>query len=284
MRYDTISFLSDYGRADEFVGVVHSVIRSIAPDVTVVDVSHDVTRHDVRGAGLLLARSAQYLLPGVVLAVVDPGVGGDRRRIAVEVGGGVSVLVGPDNGLLAPAVALVGGADRVVELTDDAYHLPAPGPTFDGRDVFGPVAAHLAAGVDIAEFGPEIEAGGLVPAMVPVTRTEDDGLHAEVLWVDTFGNVQLNVDPDEIAALGERIAVTIAQTTTVCRRATSYADVAPGAVGIVVDSYGMVSLAADRASAAEVLAAPVGTEVVLAEPAEGAVESVTTTVELGRRP
>jgi S-adenosylmethionine hydrolase len=280
-RYDTISFMSDYGRVDEFVGVVHSVIRSIAPDVAVIDITHDVARHDVRGAGLLLARAAQYLVPGVVLAVVDPGVGGARRRIAVEVGGGVSVLVGPDNGLLAPAVALVGGADRAVEVTTDAFHLPAPGPTFDGRDVFGPVAAHLATGVDIGEFGPPLNPATLVPAVVPVTRTEDDGVHAEVLWVDTFGNVQLNVDPVELDDMGERVAVATGGTTTVCRRCDAYADIGPGAVGVVVDSYGMASLAAHRASAAEALGVTSGAEVVLSAATDDV--SVTTTVELGRR-
>ena len=116
--YDTISFLSDYGHDDEFVGVVHSVIASIAPHVRVVDVTHGIAPCNVRAGGLSLARAAQYLMPGVVLAVVDPGVGTDRRPVAVEVGDGASVLVGPDNGLLAPAVALVGGASRAVELAN----------------------------------------------------------------------------------------------------------------------------------------------------------------------
>ena len=111
-RYDTISFLSDYGIDDEFVGVVHSVVRSIAPHAHVVDITHGIAAHDVRAGGLALARASGYLCPGVVLAVVDPGVGTDRRAVAVEVGDGESVLVGPDNGLLAPAVAMVGGAGR----------------------------------------------------------------------------------------------------------------------------------------------------------------------------
>ena len=152
-RYETITFLSDYGLADEFVGVVKSVVRSIAPDVTVIDLTHDVEPHDVRGGGLTLARSAQYLVPGVVLAVVDPGVGTPRRGIAIEVGDGQSILVGPDNGLLAPAVAMVGGADRAVALDNPEYQLPAPGPTFAGRDVFAPAAAHLCNGVDREEDG-----------------------------------------------------------------------------------------------------------------------------------
>src|SRR5712692_4781304 len=136
--YDTISFLSDYGLADEFVGVVHSVIRSIAPHAAVIDISHEIPPHDVRAGSLTLVRAVQYLAPGVVLAVVDPGVGTDRRAVAVEAGDGDRVFVGPDNGLLAPAVAMCGGADRAVELTNPDYQLAAPGPTFAGRDVFAP--------------------------------------------------------------------------------------------------------------------------------------------------
>ena len=131
-RPPTISFLSDYGTADEFVGVVKSVIRQLAPDALVIDVTHEVPRHDVRAGGLTLARAAQYLAPGVVLAVVDPGVGTDRRAIAVEVGDGESVLVGPDNGLLAPAVAMVGGATRASSLTNPEHRLEAPGPPSTG--------------------------------------------------------------------------------------------------------------------------------------------------------
>lgn len=124
-RHDTVSFLSDYGLVDEFVGVVHSVVRLLAPHVTVVDVTHGVPRHDVRAGSLALVRSAQYLAPGVVMAVVDPGVGTDRRAVAVEVGDGATAFLGPDNGLLAPAVAMAGGATRAVELTNAEYHLPA---------------------------------------------------------------------------------------------------------------------------------------------------------------
>ncbi|MEZ5182347.1 MAG: SAM-dependent chlorinase/fluorinase [Acidimicrobiales bacterium] len=203
-RFDTISFLSDYGRVDEFVGVVHSVVRQLAPEVRVIDLTHDIPAHDVRAGGLALARSAQYLAPGVVLAVVDPGVGSARRAVAVEVGGGSSYLVGPDNGLLAPAVAMVGGATRAVELAEVEYQLPAPGPTFAGRDVFGPAAAHLCNGVDLLELGPELDVHGLTPGLLPVVREEGDALVAEVLWTDGFGNLQLNIGPDEIEALGDR--------------------------------------------------------------------------------
>ena len=127
-RFDTITFLSDYGTGDEFVGVVKSVIRQIAPHVTVVDLTHEVPAYDVRAGSLTLSRSAQYLCPGVVLAVVDPGVGTERRAIAVEVGGGQSYLVGPDNGLLAGAVAMCGGATAAVELTNTDVPARRAGP------------------------------------------------------------------------------------------------------------------------------------------------------------
>jgi S-adenosylmethionine hydrolase len=137
LRYQTITFLSDYGRTDEFVGVVHSVIRSIAPDVAVVDLTHDIKPYDVRAGGLALARATPYLCPGVVIAVIDPQVGTSRRSIAVEVGDGASVLVGPDNGVLAPAVALCGGATRAVELANPDYQLPGEAVTFGRPPVPG---------------------------------------------------------------------------------------------------------------------------------------------------
>jgi S-adenosylmethionine hydrolase len=263
-RYDTISFLSDYGYDDEFVGVVKSVIRAIEPSVTVVDVTHAIPPHDVRAGGLALARSAQYLCPGVVLGVVDPGVGGERRAVAVEVGDGASVLVGPDNGLLAPAVALVGGASRAVELTDPRFQLPAPGATFAGRDVFAPAAAHLCAGVELTELGPEIEPGGLLPSTLPISHLDDEGaLVAEVLWVDHFGNAQLNVDPDEVESLGggDRVLLRLGDDVRTAKVAGSYDAVASGDIGLVVDSYGVLSIALDRRSAAAELGLRAGSPV-----------------------
>lgn len=268
LRYDTITFLSDYGHADEFVGVVHSVIRSITPEAAVVDLTHDIAPHDVRAAGLLLARSAQYLCPGVVLAVVDPGVGGDRRAVAVEVGDGVSVLVGPDNGLLAPAVAMVGGATRAVELTNTDFHLPAAGATFAGRDIFAPVAAQLCQGVDLAELGERVEPGLLQPGVLPLSREEDGVVMAQVLWVDRFGNAQLNVDPDELAAFGDRVRLRFGDTTRSARLGTAYAELGPGDVGLLVDSYGLLALAVNGHSAAATLGLAEGDELTL-EPLEG---------------
>jgi S-adenosylmethionine hydrolase len=284
-RFDTISFLSDYGTTDEFVGVVHSVLRQLAPEVAVIDVAHHVPRHDVRSGSLTLARSVQYLAPGVVLAVVDPGVGSARRAIAVEVGDGASVLVGPDNGLLAPAVSMVGGATRAVELAEAAYQLPAPGPTFAGRDVFAPAAAHLCNGVDLLELGPQLDVHGLMPGMIPITREEDGTLIAEVLWTDAFGNLQLNVDPAEIEAFGDRIELRFDGRVRTGIRRETYARIPVGELGLVVDSYGLVSIAVDRASAAEELGIATGDEVVLVSLADDdRPAGVVTPVTLGVRP
>jgi len=283
-RYDTLSFLSDYGTDDEFVGVVHSVVRSIAPHLAIVDVTHGIPAHDVRAGGLTLARSAQYLCPGVVLAVVDPGVATSRRAVAVEVGDGESVLIGPDNGLLAPAVALVGGASRAVSLTSTEYHLSAPGLTFAGRDLFAPVAAHLANGVELGEFGEEVDPSTLLPGVMPVAAVEDDGLHAEVLWVDRFGNVQLNVGPDElgdvVGQIGGRCQVRSAGTARPVVRVVAFDEVPAGGLGLLVDSYGLATLVVDRASAAVDLGVSAGDSLVLAPTGDDS-DSVTR-VELGR--
>jgi S-adenosylmethionine hydrolase len=265
LRYDTLTFLSDYGRVDEFVGVVHSVVRAISPDIAMVDLTHDIAPHDTRAAGLLLARSVQYLCPGVVLAVVDPGVGGGRRGVAVEVGDGASILVGPDNGLLAPAVAMCGGATRAVELNNTDYQFESPGPTFAGRDVFAPAAAYLCTGVAMTDLGSEVDPAGLLPGVLPVSHLDDEGdLVAEVLWVDRFGNAQLNVDPLEVETLvGDEASVELAfgGVSRVASRSVTYEAVGAGAVGLVVDSYGLVSVVADRSSAAGDLGLAAGTEV-----------------------
>ena len=253
----TISFLSDYGLQDEFVGVVKAVIRSIAPDVVVLDITHDVPAHDIRAGALTLARSIQYLPPGVVLAVVDPGVGSDRRAVAVEVGGEGdaerAVLLGPDNGLLAPAVALSGGARRAVALTNTAYHLDAPGPTFAGRDIFAPAAAYLCLGVELDELGEPVDPYTLLPGIVPLSRVEDGATVGEVLWVDRFGNVQLNVGPDEVEGMGGRVLVKYGTKSRLALRVGSYSELKTGQLGLLVDSYGLLSLALDRSPAAEEL-------------------------------
>lgn len=269
-RFDTVTFLSDYGTGDEFVGVVHSVIRSIAPHVHVIDLSHEVPAHDVRAGSLMLGRAAQYLCPGVVLAVVDPGVGTQRRGVAIEVGGGQSYLVGPDNGLLASAVAMSGGATAAVELSNPDFQLPAPGATFAGRDVFAPAAAHLCNGLPLDQLGPPVDPLTLLPGLLPLPREGDDGaLVADVLWVDRFGNCQLNVGPEEIDHLGARVQLRWRDDVRTAERADTYQHIPGGQVGLVTDSYGMLAICLGTRSAAGELRIAVGDEITLGPPADG---------------
>lgn len=285
-RYDTVSFLSDLGLRDEHVGVVKAVLRDLAPHAHVVDLTHEIPPFDVRAGSLALARAIPYVPAGVILAVVDPGVGSHRRAVAIEVAGGDGVLVGPDNGLLAPAVAMAGGAERCVELTDETFHLPAPGVTFAARDVFASVTAHLCNGVDLAELGPAIEPELLLPGVVPLPRDDGGALVCEVLWIDRFGNCQLNVGPDEIAHLGTQVRVSAGDpaspTIRVASQVRSFGDVGVGAVGMLTDASGMVSLVLDRRSAADELGVATGDQVTLSPLADDDRPGVTSPVQLRR--
>lgn len=268
-RFDTVSFLSDYGTDDEFVGVVHSVLRDLAPHARVIDLTHGVAPFDVRAGSLALARCIGYVASGVVLAVVDPGVGTARRAIAVEVAGGDGVLVGPDNGLLAPAVAMAGGAERAVELTNPEHRFPAPGATFAGRDIFAPAAAHLCNGGELTDLGDLVDADLLLPGVVALPQADDTKVIAQVLWVDRYGNAQLNVGPDDVPAafvdpLSVRtVSATAAERSRSVRRSASFAELDPGAVGLVLDSSGLLALAMDQRSAADELGLAAGDQVTL---------------------
>jgi S-adenosyl-L-methionine hydrolase (adenosine-forming) len=284
--YDTVSFLSDLGTSDESVGVVKAVLRDLAPHAVVIDLTHDVPPFDVRAGSLALARAISFLPSGVVLASVDPAGGTSRRAIAIEVADGEGVLLGPDNGLLAPAVSMAGGAGRCVVLDLAEHHLPAPGLTFAVRDVFAPVAAALCNGVDLDQLGTTVDADDLVPGMVPLPREEAGVMMCEVLWVDRFGNCQLNVGADDVAAWGDQLRVSVGDphdpTRRVARRVSHFAAIGTGAVGLVVDGHGMLALALDRRSAAEELGIATGDLVVLAPSEDGEPPAMTTSpVTLG---
>ncbi len=262
-----IAFASDYGLTDEFVGVCKAVMLGLAPDVRVLDLGHDIPAHDVRAGALLLVRAVQYLPDDcIVVAVVDPGVGTSRRLVGVEVAGGV--LLGPDNGLLAPAVAMAGGARSVVALDNPDYQLPAPGPTFAGRDVLAPAAGHLASGVALAELGSPVDPAGLVPGLVSLPEVRPDGsIAGEVWWVDRFGNCQLNIDPGELGAGGARpggrVEVHLTGQIRAARWVHTFADAKASELVLLVDSYGLLALALDREPAAAVLGVKAGSAVTL---------------------
>ena len=285
-KFDTVSFLSDYGMSDEFVGVVKSVIADLAPHARVIDLVHEIAPFDVRAGSLALARCIPYVPQGVILAVVDPGVGSTRRGVAISVAGGTGIFVGPDNGLLPAAIALAGGAEEAVVLSNIDYQLAAPGTTFAGRDIFAPAAAHLCNGVPLRELGESIDPSLLLPGVIPLPREENGELFGEVTWVDRFGNCQLNVSVDDVASWGSQIRVVVVNTasgervTRSLRVVENFSQIA-GGLGLVIDSYGMLSICVDRGSAAIELQLGGGDLVTLAPDTSG--PGIATKVEIGRK-
>jgi S-adenosyl-L-methionine hydrolase (adenosine-forming) len=246
-----ITFLSDYGRDDDFVGVVHGVIARIVPEARVLDITHGIERHDVRTGSLILRRGLPYFPAGVHLAVVDPEVGGERRAVAVRTAEEDRILVGPDNGLLAPAIAQFGGAVEVVDIAQSRHRLEPTSATFHGRDLFAPVAAHLAAGAPLAEAGEPMDADELTPLHMPAAQRDDNGgFVAHALAFDRFGNVMLDVDHDALAgselALGHRVSV----NDELAHYVSTFTDVPPGELLLYEDAYRTLALAVNRGSAA----------------------------------
>ena len=261
-----ISFLSDFGLADEFVGVVHGVLAKLAPDSRVIDVGHGLGRGDVRAAALALTRAIQYLPEGVALVVVDPGVGSERKALAVETGWGY--FVGPDNGVLSPAVAMMGGATVMVSIDNPEARIPSPGETFHGRDVFAPAAALLASGeAAIRELGPELGPGEVQPLLLPLPETEGNMVLGEAWWVDRYGNAQTNIGPDDLKAIGlspgSILTVRLGATLHSIPWVGAYSEVGPGQPLIHVDSAGLIAIAVRDGSAVERLNLSSGVSVTL---------------------
>ena len=241
-----ITFLSDFGFADEFVGVVHGVMAAIAPGCRIIDLHHRIPAGNVRAGALALMRAIQYMPPGVALAVVDPGVGTDRRAIALETEWGH--LVGPDNGLLSPAAALLGGATAAHSIENPEVLLPGRGATFEGRDRFAPAAAVLAAGeAELAELGPAADPHSLTPLLLPLAEVEEGRVTGQAWWVDGFGNVQTNISPDDLTeagiAPGDQVTVLVGSAEYQVPWTDAYGDVGAGAALMHVDSSGLMALA-----------------------------------------
>jgi S-adenosyl-L-methionine hydrolase (adenosine-forming) len=262
-RFRYLSFLTDYGLEDGFVAACHGVAARIAPHASVIDVTHLVPPGDVRRGAAVLAQTVPYLPPAVHVAVVDPGVGTARRGIAVAAGD--SVFVGPDNGLLSWAVTASGGAARAFSLTNTGLWLATVAATFHGRDIFMPVAAHLAADAELAAAGTEIDVTDLVTLPAPERRIRDCVAEGEVLTVDRFGNVQLTITASDAAEIGLESGVTALIRYGHHQLVVPYRDmfgaVAPGELVAYADSAGLVSLAVNGGDAAQRLGLPPGARV-----------------------
>jgi len=268
-----ISFLSDFGYTDEFVGVVHGVIARIAPSARIIDLTHGIARGDVHGGAMALTRAIQFMPDGVVLAVVDPGVGTGRKAVAVRTP--VGYFVGPDNGLLAPAVAMVGGSDLAVSIEDEAFILPSPGATFHGRDVFAPAAAVLASGeANIEDLGPLVPTESLMPLLIPLSeKVGGAAIRTTALWVDSFGNVQFNIGPQDLIDIGVEQGDDVSVTYEMVRHRITwggtYGDADEGEAVVHVDSHGQIALAVRGGRADEDLGISVGDTVVMGKPDGG---------------
>ena len=261
-----ITFLTDFGLKDHFVGTCHGVIKRLAPEVHIIDITHGIPPQQVLQGALALANGLRYMPEGVHLAVVDPGVGGSRRALVLRTGDG-DHFVGPDNGLLVPAADRRGGIEVAHELTNRAYALEPVSPTFHGRDVFAPAAAHLSLGVPVGELGPAIDPATLARLELPRPELIDGRIRATVLYVDRFGNVQLNlrrshaeqarIEPGmrlELELAGERYYATATRT---------FVEARPGDIVLYEDSYENIAVAINRGSAAAMFGAVPGQEVLI---------------------
>ena len=261
-----VTFLTDFGLQDDFVGTCHGVMKRIAPELEIIDVTHGIRPGAVLQGALVLANTLPYMPPGVHLAVVDPGVGSPRRALALRDREG-RLHVGPDNGLLLPAAERFGGVVEAHEIANPAYALQPVSRTFHGRDIFSPAAAHLARGVPIEELGPPLDPDALVRLDLPEPEIGQSRIRATVLVVDRFGNAALNLTREhlerigvvpgmrvELAARGERYHAVAART---------FADASPGDLILYEDSYRNVAVAVSRGSAAKLLRVREGSELLI---------------------
>ena len=260
-----ICFLTDFGLQDDFVGTCHGVITRIAPDARVIDVTHGIPPTQVLQGALVLSSTLPYMPVGVHLAVVDPGVGGIRRPLVIADTEG-RLFVGPDNGLLLPAAERAGIAEAR-ELANPDYALESISRTFHGRDLFAPAAAHLANGVPLAELGPPLHPDALVRLDLPRPSFADDRIDATMLYVDSFGNIALNLTRDDAESAGvvpgSRIELELAGERYYAVMARTFADARPGDVILYEDSYRNMSVAINRGNAAAMLHARPGRPLVI---------------------
>ena len=255
-----VSFLSDFGLQDDFVGTCHGVIKRIAPETQIIDITHGIPGQQVLQGALVLASTLPYVPVGVHLAVVDPGVGSSRRALALQDGEG-RVFVGPDNGLLIPA-ADQAGIVAAHELANPQYALATISRTFHGRDLFAPAAAHLSLGVAVEELGPPIDADALVRLDVPQPELGPEKIGACVLYVDSFGNVALNITREHIAEVGilpgTQVELELGGERYYAVAARTFADARSGDIMLYEDSYRNMSVAISGGNAAEMLNARAG--------------------------
>lgn len=262
MSRPIITLTTDFGLNDHFVGTMKGVILELAPEVEIVDISHAVQPFDVLDGALMISQAYSYFPSGTVhVVVVDPGVGTARRPITLT--GDRHHFVAPDNGVLS----LVYDREERVSVrhvTAEHYFLQPRSNTFHGRDIFSPIAAYLAKGVDPARFGEEVN--DYVRFAAPRPKPVDEHtLRAVILKVDRFGNLVTNIMPQDLPPLFETkpaaFRITVGGKGQIARMCSNYSDGAPGEVFAILGSMGFLELATNRGSAAQLLSANKGAEV-----------------------
>jgi S-adenosyl-L-methionine hydrolase (adenosine-forming) len=232
----------------------------------VIDITHGIPPQHVLQGALVLANTLPYMPVGVHMAIVDPGVGGERKPVALR-GGDGRLYVGPDNGLLAVAADALGGVEQAVELAEEKYMLTPVSRTFHGRDVFSPTAAHLAAGVALDELGPPVEPASLIRLELPVAQIGQTRIRATALYVDRFGNIQLNLTSKDLERVGivpgTKVEIEIRFERYFAVAARTFADVRSGDIVLYEDAYRNIALAINSGDAAHMFSARVGQEVLL---------------------
>jgi S-adenosyl-L-methionine hydrolase (adenosine-forming) len=259
-----VTFLSDFGLQDDFVGTCHGVIKTIAPEVEIIDVTHGIAPQHVLQGALVLANTTPYMPQGIHLAVVDPGVGSSRRALALRSRDG-RLFVGPDNGLLIPAAERLGGIDVVHELANAEYALDSVSRTFHGRDLFAPAAAYLGVGVPIEDLGPPLAVDALAQLDLPEPDVGENRIRATVLYIDRFGNVQLNLTREHLEQAevvpGTVVEVELGLDRYYAVAARTFGDARKGDVILYEDAYRNIALAISGGNAAELFGAAPGQEV-----------------------
>lgn len=260
-----ICFLSDFGLADDYVGLCKGVISGITPSANVIDLVHELPGFGLEYGAEMLEHATRYMPSDTVyLAVIDPGVGTERRGLAIRVSGGAH-LVGPDNGLLVPAAEALGGIEEAVSLTDSRYHVQPVSSTFHGRDIFAPVAASLAGGVPIASLGDSVDPGSLVRLDMPEAEiSPPDTIQARILAVDRYGNARLSALQDTPGfEFGHLLRVDTPEGTLECHYTETFGGSAVGSLLVVPDSHRRLSISINQGNAAKALGLKVGQRVKL---------------------
>jgi S-adenosylmethionine hydrolase len=267
-----ITFLSDYGLEDEFVGVCRGVVKRFAPEVEILDIAHGIPPQDVSAGATVLAQAVRYMPPAVHLAIVDPGVGTPRRAVVIVTGSG-PLLVGPDNGVLSLAAEALGGATQAFAITNEALFLESPSRTFHGRDIFAPVAARLALGMPLEEVGPAVPVKDLIRIDMPAARVDDDHIHSRVVQIDHFGNLALNFGRSELEGigvlLGDEIEVRVGGRSFKAPYSQAFSEVKKGGLILLEDSHRHLMLAINMGNARETLEARRGDPVIIARVQRG---------------